>query len=101
MATTVDKSSPLQNPLHFPSSAIKIPNVAASTTVESGLDGLDHPSLVVVSFYRFADFPDHASMRKPLKGLCEEVVSDDIPIYLLCLIMHYIFLVGKIKKWDV
>ncbi|OVA17304.1 Rhodanese-like domain [Macleaya cordata] len=30
-------------------------------------------SLVVVSFYKFADFPDHADMRKPLKDLCEEV----------------------------
>ncbi|KAF3330412.1 rhodanese-like domain-containing protein 7 [Carex littledalei] len=73
MATTDCKSSPLQNPLHFPSSAIKIPSVAARTTVESGLNGSNHPSLVVVSFYRFADFPDHASMRKPLKDLCEEV----------------------------
>ncbi|KAK9283674.1 hypothetical protein L1049_011924 [Liquidambar formosana] len=30
-------------------------------------------SLVVVSFYKFADFPDHAEMRKPLKELCEEL----------------------------
>ncbi|XP_043715557.1 rhodanese-like domain-containing protein 7 [Telopea speciosissima] len=30
-------------------------------------------SLVVVSFYKFADFADHADMRKPLKELCEEV----------------------------
>ncbi|KAL7184133.1 hypothetical protein ACSBR2_026312 [Camellia fascicularis] len=27
--------------------------------------------LVVVSFYKFADFPQHADMRKPLKDLCE------------------------------
>lgn len=27
--------------------------------------------LVVVSFYKFADFPRHADMRKPLKDLCE------------------------------
>ncbi|XP_028778884.1 rhodanese-like domain-containing protein 7 isoform X2 [Neltuma alba] len=33
----------------------------------------DHQSLVVVSFYKFADFPDHANMRKPLKALCEEL----------------------------
>eukprot|EP00257_Ricinus_communis_P017372 XP_015575798.1 rhodanese-like domain-containing protein 7 isoform X1 [Ricinus communis] len=30
-------------------------------------------SLVVVSFYKFADFPDHADMRKPLKELCERL----------------------------
>ncbi|KAJ0979202.1 hypothetical protein J5N97_014676 [Dioscorea zingiberensis] len=30
-------------------------------------------ALVVVSFYKFADFPDHAVMRKPLKDLCEEL----------------------------
>lgn len=29
-------------------------------------------SLVVVSFYKFADFPDHAEMRSPLRELCEE-----------------------------
>jgi hypothetical protein len=33
------------------------------------------PALVVVSFYRFADFPDHADFRRPLKELCEELVS--------------------------
>ncbi|XP_057509741.1 LOW QUALITY PROTEIN: rhodanese-like domain-containing protein 7 [Actinidia eriantha] len=31
------------------------------------------PPLVVVSFYKFADFPDHADMRKPLKDLCEKL----------------------------
>ncbi|KAK6155992.1 hypothetical protein DH2020_010240 [Rehmannia glutinosa] len=29
--------------------------------------------LVVVSFYKFADFPDHADLRKPLKELCERL----------------------------
>ncbi|EOY20181.1 Rhodanese/Cell cycle control phosphatase superfamily protein isoform 3 [Theobroma cacao] len=33
----------------------------------------DSDSLVVVSFYRFADFPDHADLRKPLKKLCEDL----------------------------
>ncbi|CAN0877198.1 Rhodanese-like domain-containing protein 7 [Linum grandiflorum] len=32
-----------------------------------------HSPLTVVSFYRFADFPDHADLRKPLKDLCEEL----------------------------
>ncbi|KAF8047741.1 hypothetical protein N665_2848s0003 [Sinapis alba] len=35
--------------------------------------GSDISSLVVVSFYKFADFPDHADLRKPLKDLCEEL----------------------------
>ncbi|KAH7560592.1 hypothetical protein JRO89_XS10G0050400 [Xanthoceras sorbifolium] len=30
--------------------------------------------LVVVSFYKLADFPDHTEFRKPLKELCEELV---------------------------
>lgn len=33
----------------------------------------DSPSLVVVSFYKFADFPDHADMRTPLKELCQQL----------------------------
>lgn len=31
-------------------------------------------TLVVVSFYKFADFTDHADFRKPLKELCEKLV---------------------------
>jgi len=34
----------------------------------------DLGSLVVVSFYKFADFPEHADFRKPLKDLCEKLV---------------------------
>ncbi|XP_045828327.1 rhodanese-like domain-containing protein 7 [Trifolium pratense] len=34
-------------------------------------DSID--SLVVVSFYKFADFPDHAVLRNPLKQLCQEL----------------------------
>lgn len=37
-------------------------------------DTQDSQSLVVVSFYKFADFPDHANMRKPLKDLCHQLV---------------------------
>ncbi|XVF00382.1 hypothetical protein REPUB_Repub03eG0280700 [Reevesia pubescens] len=33
----------------------------------------DSNSLVVVSFYKFADFPDHADFRKPLKQLCQDL----------------------------
>lgn len=35
----------------------------------------DMQALVVVSFYKFADFPDHADLRAPLKALCEELVN--------------------------
>ncbi|OEL37888.1 Rhodanese-like domain-containing protein 7 [Dichanthelium oligosanthes] len=41
---------------------------------DGGVDG-EAPALVVVSFYRFADFPDHASFRRPLKELCEDLVD--------------------------
>ncbi|KAL2897968.1 Rhodanese-like domain-containing protein 7 [Bienertia sinuspersici] len=30
-------------------------------------------NLVVVSFYKFADFPDHADFRYPIKHLCEDL----------------------------
>ncbi|XP_047322019.1 rhodanese-like domain-containing protein 7 [Impatiens glandulifera] len=33
----------------------------------------DSDSLVVVSFYKFADFPDHADLRNPLKALCQQL----------------------------
>lgn len=50
--------------------------VAASMAVREAASGApDHPPLVVVSFYKFADFPDHADMRERLKGLCEEEVG--------------------------
>ncbi|XP_057980024.1 rhodanese-like domain-containing protein 7 [Malania oleifera] len=35
-------------------------------------DSIPQP-LVVVSFYKFADFPEHADMRKPLKELCQDL----------------------------
>ncbi|KAK6932905.1 tRNA uridine(34) hydroxylase, N-terminal [Dillenia turbinata] len=47
---------------------------SASAVEESGSSPLD-PSvpLVVVSFYKFADFPDHSLFRKPLKDLCQQM----------------------------
>uniref|UniRef100_A0A9I9EIR6 Uncharacterized protein n=1 Tax=Cucumis melo TaxID=3656 RepID=A0A9I9EIR6_CUCME len=36
-------------------------------------EDMDSISLVVVSFYKFAHFPDHAEFRSPLKKLCEEL----------------------------
>lgn len=40
----------------------------------AGFEAVECP-LVVVSFYKFADFPDHADLRKPLKELCERLVD--------------------------
>lgn len=39
--------------------------------------------LVVVSFYKFSDFPDHADLRKPLKKLCQDLVTN----FGLCLLL--------------
>jgi hypothetical protein len=47
------------------------------------VDG-EAPALAVVSFYRFADFPDHAAFRRPLKELCEELVSAQISLVSRC-----------------
>lgn len=43
--------------------------IPVSGLVESG----EVESLVVVSFYKFADFPDHAVLRVPLKQLCQQL----------------------------
>ncbi|PQQ03150.1 rhodanese-like domain-containing protein 7 [Prunus yedoensis var. nudiflora] len=45
--------------------------VPISSSPES--NNSDSQILVVVSFYKFADFPDHARLRQPLKLLCEEL----------------------------
>ncbi|XP_058110665.1 rhodanese-like domain-containing protein 7 [Magnolia sinica] len=75
-------SNPITNPssnhLETPkSSSFKALNpslpISIPTASETDGDPCLHQSLVVVSFYKFADFPDHAEMRKPLKDLCEEV----------------------------
>ncbi|KAL3524071.1 hypothetical protein ACH5RR_016905 [Cinchona calisaya] len=41
--------------------------------LESAADVSPESPLVVVSFYKFADFPDHADLRKPLKELCQRL----------------------------
>lgn len=51
-------------------------------------------SLVVVSFYKFADFPDHALMRDPLKQLCQQLVLLIIPFLSLFTFSQ----IGKIPK---
>ncbi|XP_062156134.1 rhodanese-like domain-containing protein 7 isoform X2 [Alnus glutinosa] len=47
--------------------------IPVSTGSEAGSGDSDSQSLVVVSFYKFADFPDHADMRTPLKDLCQQL----------------------------
>ncbi|XP_059666852.1 rhodanese-like domain-containing protein 7 [Cornus florida] len=46
--------------------------ITVCNTEQETIDS-DPQSLTVVSFYKFADFPDHANIRKPLKELCEEL----------------------------
>ncbi|KAM7277157.1 hypothetical protein ACFE04_019023 [Oxalis oulophora] len=49
-------------------------NVSQSMTLSSNTaTSSNSDSLVVISFYKFADFPDHADFRPPLKKLCEEL----------------------------
>lgn len=50
-----------------------MPPSAVSHSLASDPADSEPSSLVVVSFYKFADFPDHADLRKPLKDLCEEL----------------------------
>lgn len=79
--------SPISNPVNLPQSMtlssgsfcgptnpIAVPSSAGTRNPDFELDGSDSDALVVVSFYKFADFPDHAHMRQPLKQLCEELV---------------------------
>lgn len=50
--------------------------VPVNECVAGGKDCGDQENsvLVVVSFYKFADFPDHVDLRKPLKRLCQDLV---------------------------
>ncbi|MFQ6646391.1 hypothetical protein Gotur_019559 [Gossypium turneri] len=48
----------------------------------------DSQSLVVVSFYKFADFPDHADLRKPLKQLCQDLVLLISSLSILVLVLY-------------
>ncbi|KAF4380074.1 hypothetical protein F8388_018198 [Cannabis sativa] len=52
---------------------IPISTAAGTRSEELEVDESDSEPLVVVSFYKFADFPDHAHLRQPLKELCEEL----------------------------
>ncbi|XP_010253043.1 PREDICTED: rhodanese-like domain-containing protein 7 [Nelumbo nucifera] len=84
--SNIHTSNPAPHNLHI-STAVSnclstVPSRSASLSVsatpelrnpDSETEHLTQQSLVVVSFYKFADFPDHADMRKPLKELCEEL----------------------------
>ncbi|KAI8008123.1 Rhodanese-like domain-containing protein 7 [Camellia lanceoleosa] len=53
------------------SNPITVSKTSESTSADfEAIESSSQP-LVVVSFYKFADFPRHADMRKPLKDLCE------------------------------
>lgn len=55
--------------------------------------------LVVVSFYKFADFPDHADLRKPLKELCERLV--DSPIFFFFTFFLFKFVQAFSYLWNI
>ncbi|CAH9121547.1 unnamed protein product [Cuscuta epithymum] len=74
----VDLSSPIQNTTLSKcfSSTTPVSSILDSTSAGSGSEMLGsgtESKLVVVSFYKFADFPDHAELREPLKELCEQL----------------------------
>lgn len=73
-----DSDQPLfaSHSLSLYTSFANIANAIGATAAASG--SVESP-LVVVSFYKFADFPDHADLRKPLKALCERLV-DSLPL---------------------
>ncbi|KAI3907488.1 hypothetical protein MKW92_049327 [Papaver armeniacum] len=45
--------------------------IPVTTSQSSASEAPPASPLVVVSFYKFADFPDHSDLRKPLKNLCK------------------------------
>ncbi|KAL6865022.1 hypothetical protein ACP4OV_016173 [Aristida adscensionis] len=70
---------PRRRLLHMPQEERRAPLASLSLlqgrslAADSGSADGEVPALVVVSFYRFADLPDHAAFRRPLKELCEEL----------------------------
>ncbi|KAI7729371.1 hypothetical protein M8C21_007783 [Ambrosia artemisiifolia] len=67
---------PLSQPVTVSNGFSSFSSCAAGNRVSvSGTDdeSEEENELVVVSFYKFADFPDHADLRKPLKDLCEKL----------------------------
>lgn len=56
----------------FSSSTTISPSKSPASDGKNGV--VSESTLVVVSFYKFADFPDHADIRAPLKQLCQQLV---------------------------
>lgn len=86
--------------------SISISNSAQSsfTDEENNID--PESTLVVVSFYKFADFHDHADLRAPLKHLCEQLVNPPLSIYvfnnvmyMLCFILYSVILSYDIFRY--
>ncbi|KAK1284403.1 Rhodanese-like domain-containing protein 7 [Acorus calamus] len=66
----------------FPKMMSAVSRVSEADPPVAASEVPDLPPLVVVSFYRFADLPDHARLRKPLKDLCEEEISTRCRMFL-------------------
>ncbi|GMP69702.1 hypothetical protein CsSME_00028868 [Camellia sinensis var. sinensis] len=59
------------------SNPITVSKTSESTSADfEAIESSSQP-LVVVSFYKFADFPRHADMRKPLKDLCGIILAPE------------------------
>lgn len=69
---------PFPSPTIHLSQSFATRSFSIGATAAAAAEGLECP-LVVVSFYKFADFPDHADLRKPLKELCERLVESPSP----------------------
>ncbi|XP_042011852.1 rhodanese-like domain-containing protein 7 [Salvia splendens] len=63
---------PFPSPTIHRSQSFATRSFSIGATAPDAAESLECP-LVVVSFYKFADFPDHADLRKPLKELCERL----------------------------
>ncbi|KAK9682710.1 hypothetical protein RND81_10G091000 [Saponaria officinalis] len=78
--TLIPLSSPSSSSMK-PFAAVPPPSSASLSTAAANaaspplksFSGDESNSLVVVSFYKFADFPDHAELRNPLKLLCQQL----------------------------
>ncbi|KAD4585849.1 hypothetical protein E3N88_23450 [Mikania micrantha] len=68
---SLSQGTTISNGVSLSSSSVSANPVSISRIEESG--NADELQLVVVSFYKFADFPDHADLRQPLKELCEDL----------------------------
>ncbi|XP_057778455.1 rhodanese-like domain-containing protein 7 isoform X2 [Salvia miltiorrhiza] len=79
VSTKCPKFPPLPDSVQalFASQSLSLSSTSATRSISVGAtaavaESLECP-LVVVSFYKFADFPDHADLRRPLKQLCERL----------------------------